>query len=186
MEKTNPTGLLEIQEIYNELSPLDKSREIYLLATLFREEIGLPQNWSYEIDQAQRNYARSIGDSINSAIHDTPDYYEIEDAIVNHVVGETQRRWMAYTEFIEGKDKVDAFVELLPHESAITCSLEDKAEQVRRSWRGYLKDFGLQGAELSPVVRAEFVRNKTMWDTAKESIFVRSVLTYELEDSIAA
>lgn len=186
MENTKQTGFSEINEIYEALSPLDRSREIYLLATVFREELGLSPSWSYELEQAQRDYARRIGDSVNSDIQDSTNSEGIEDAMVHHIISETQRRWFAYTECIESNSKVDEFIELLPNEPTVTCSLEQKAEQVRNSWRTFLEDYGVRGAEFSPVVRAEFLSNKTIWDTTKESRFLQKVLTYEQQEEVAA
>lgn len=186
METIGHPGISELHEIYTDLAPLERSREVYLLATVFREELGLSMSWSYELDQAQREYGRRIGESLNASVQDLTDSEEIENMLVHQLVTETQRRWVAYTECIEGKDKEQEFIELLPNEPSITCSLEEKTKQVRTSWRKFIEDYGVANAEFSPVVRSEFISNKTMWDTTKESRFLQTVLMDEQPEERAA
>jgi hypothetical protein len=184
MESSYRPGLSEIQVIYADLPPLDKSREIYLVGTLFREEIGLSPSWNYDLEESRTDYARSVGDAVNTTILGAiagggGDSEEIGDIIVHHISAETQHRWLAYTERIEGVGKEEIFIKMLQQEKQITCDLETKATQVRESWEKFLEDYGVPGGEFSAALRAEFVRNKTVWDTAKEAAFLKNVMSAE-------
>ncbi len=188
MESTHRPGLSEIQVIYADLPPLDKSREIYLVGTLFREELGLSTSWDFDLEESRTDYARSVGDAVNTTILGAMaggggNSEEIEDIVVHHISAETQHRWLAYTERIEGLGKEDIFIKMLQQEKLVTCDLETKATQVRESWNKFLEDYGVTGGEFSAALRAEFVRNKTVWDTAKEAAFLKSVMTAEEPDN---
>jgi hypothetical protein len=185
MEKLPTEGLSDVGTYYQDLSPLDRSREVYLFTSFITEEISSAQRWNEYNEAARRDYARCVGDQINTAIPVSSSSEEIGDLIVHHINSETQQRWVAYTALIDSASKGQVFVDLLASDTNITCDSEEKAKQTHESWERYLKEYGLADAEFNADVRAEFVRNKIIWDTAKEALFLHAVLTAD-QDKAAA
>lgn len=190
MENKPTEGLSEIQALYENLSPLDRSREVYLFATLFREELGMRSPWDVQTEGARRDYARTMGNSLNDVIYQAEliedvSSVDIEDFIVRFVSTETQHRWLVYTERIEANGKEEIFIEQLRRETSVTCSLEEKTEEIRNSWKKFVDEYGTDGAEFNPTIRAEFISNKTIWDTAKEGIFLRQIMSFGPDQAAA-
>lgn len=185
METSPAEGFSGIEAYYQHLSPLDRSREVYLAASIPRVDLEQSTRWDNDYEKICQDYARSLDDYVNSTISDSSSSEEIEDIIVGCITSETKYRWQAYTAYVSSADKTEAFMDSLATNSTVTFDSDEKAQHVRESWRKCLENFGSEDAEFIADVRAELVGVVTRWDMAKEIVFLREVLASD-EHPVAA
>lgn len=173
--------------MYDHLVPLDNAREMYLseLVTRLGSDRQGHGRWDAGFDRKCRDYATQTGTALNKTLElagaVSPE--EIEDVIVGHVVFETRLRWFTYSHLVGAADKEAILIEAVGDIPSITLDIVRKSDQVRASWRTFAESYGFDAIE-KPHARAEFVRNKMVWDTAKEELFLREILASTPSEAI--